>query len=218
MISNELLNKLPRELKNSCDILKNTSYDHKNDIYMTDSEIQVFDFDKVKDSYIKNNLNNVNPNPKSNDALYVTNEGKWIFIEFKNGEIDNLVNFEINKKIYDSIAILFDLMVDKNEVDFKSSISFSRRNIDYMLVYNVDKYDEKKQTSLTKQGISRQNSRLQNSKSRDLLKKSVMKLSKQNFILFGLDQFKGYFFENVFTYSIDEFEENFVKRHNIGLE
>ena len=54
---------------------------------------------------------------------------------------------------------------------------------------------------------------MQSSKSRDFIKRTVMKLSNQTIILFGLDQFKGYFFDNVFTYTIDEFEENFVKKY-----
>lgn len=48
------------------------------------------------------------------DVLFFGND-ECFFIEFKNGKIDNKVNFELNKEIYDSLFILFDLNYkDKN--------------------------------------------------------------------------------------------------------
>ena len=70
--------KLPVELITSFKSLKETSYDKKNNEYMTDSNLMVVDFDNVKDIYVKNNLNNITQNPKSNDALYITNTGRWV--------------------------------------------------------------------------------------------------------------------------------------------
>ena len=37
-------------------------------------------------------------------------------------------------------------------------------------------------------------------------------LAKEEFILFGLDQFKNYLFRNVYTYTEKEFEQEFVKK------
>jgi len=37
-------------------------------------------------------------------------------------------------------------------------------------------------------------------------------LAKEEFILFGLDQFKNYLFRNVYTYTEKEFEQKFVKK------
>ena len=63
---------------------KETSYDKDGEEpgYMTDSQIQVINFDKVKDGYIKNlALSNT---PCSNDALYFGKDNKIFFVEFKN--------------------------------------------------------------------------------------------------------------------------------------
>lgn len=54
-----------------------------------------------------------------------------IFIEFKNGIISQTVNYELRLKIYESLLILLDII---NE-----NISFSRKKISYILVYNEDK-------------------------------------------------------------------------------
>ncbi len=206
------LERLPDELKNNISTLKDVSYDDDNNEYMTNSNLKVIDFDKVKEIYIKNNISNVKPNPKSNDALYLSKDGVWTFIEFKNGSITNKIVFEINKKIYDSLFILFDIDFKNSEVEFNNTISFSRSNINYILVYNKEKYDKNSPTVLCKEGIKRQKSSLQQSESRDYLSKRLFSHAKENFILFGLDQFKGYFFKDVFTYTKEEFEKNFVEK------
>ena len=78
--------------------LKETSYD--NDQCMTNSQIKVICFDDfVKEEYC--------PNRKligalsSNDALYCS-EGKYVFIEFKNGKLikrnnDEIISFGLEK-------------------------------------------------------------------------------------------------------------------------
>lgn len=212
-MSSKNFDKLPKELKECKSTLKELSYDDKNKIYMIESNIEAIDFDKVKEIYVSNNLKNVNPNPKSNDALHFSEDGIWTFIEFKNGVINNSVNFEINKKIYDSLSILFDINFDNSEIEFKNNISFTRKNMNYILVYNEQKYNEKSKTGQTKDGIRRQKECLQFSRSRDTLKRSLLNLAGKNFILFGLDQFKGYFFNEVNTYTKDEFEENFIRKY-----
>ncbi|OEJ14040.1 hypothetical protein BFL38_04715 [Brachyspira hampsonii] len=89
-----IINNLPDILKNNIDTLKNTSKDfsNKNNIqYMTESKINVINFDKVvieyKNKYCIENLT------KSNDALYISNEN-YYFIEFKNGKLkNNIIQF-----------------------------------------------------------------------------------------------------------------------------
>ncbi|WP_297712354.1 hypothetical protein [Clostridium sp.] len=212
MNSSNNLEGLPDELRNNISTLKDVSYDNDNNEYMTNSNLKVIDFDKVKENYIKNNMSNVKPNPKSNDALYLSKDGVWTFIEFKNGSIRNNIVFDINKKIYDSLFILFDIDFKNSEIEFNNTISFSRSNINYILVYNKKKYDQNGPTGLCDEGIKRQKSSLQQSKSRDYLSKRLFSHAKENFILFGLDQFKGYFFKEVFTYTKEEFEKNFVEK------
>ena len=123
------------------DTLKATSYDEEHDTYMVECTLSVCSFDKVKEWYVENRVPSSNPNPKSNDALYFR-EDECFFIEFKNGRIDNRVNFELNKKIYDSLFILFDSdCVDKKGEDVKT-ISYTREHMNYILVYNEEKYDK----------------------------------------------------------------------------
>ena len=73
--------------KNNITTFKETSYD-KGGIkpgYMTNSEIQVINFDKVKDCYIKDMF--LSNSPCSNDALYI-GKNKIFFVEFKNGALE----------------------------------------------------------------------------------------------------------------------------------
>lgn len=194
--------------------LKDTSYDEDNKVYMVDCELEVCSFDDVKEWYVKNRIPLAKPNPKSNDALFFDKE-EVFFIEFKNGKINNAVNFELNKKIYDSLLMLFDLgYVDSNgrEVD---SISYTRENMNYILVYNEEKYLQVGATRQTKEGFDRQKVEVTASKHRDLLFSTVKKLANDELIKFGLDQFRNYLFKNVHTYTVKEFEENFINKYYV---
>ena len=98
--------------------LKETSWDKdgENPGYMTDSEIHVINFDKVKKSYIKDM--GLSCTPCSNDALYIGEDEKAYFIEFKNGLVDNKTVYNIYNKIYDSLLIFNDII--------QENISFCR--------------------------------------------------------------------------------------------
>lgn len=184
--------------------LEETSYDSDNGTYMVHSQLQVCPFDKVKEWYVSEKIPYANPNPKSNDALYF-GERESYFIEFKNGKITNVVNFEINKKIYDSLFILFDLQYTDKAGKPVNSISYTRENMNYILVYNEENYQQAGQTTQTKDGLKRQRE-MSESQHRTNLYKAVRKLAKEEFVLFGLDQFRHYFFKNVYTCTQAEFE------------
>ena len=79
--------------------LEETSLD--NGTPMVSSSLMVCSFDKVKEWYVSKRVPYANPNPKSNDALFF-GEQESFFIEFKNGRITDVDNYDINKKIYDS--------------------------------------------------------------------------------------------------------------------
>lgn len=115
----ELLN------KHKCTLQK-TSRDGYN--AMCQSQLKVINFDKISKDYCKEK--HLTCLPKSNDALYIANDGSWHFIEFKNGSIDKA---DIFRKIYDSIIMLLELGIIPN-------LDFARQNISYILVYNSDKY------------------------------------------------------------------------------
>lgn len=137
------------------------------------------------------------------------------FIEFKNGRITDQVNFEINKKIYDSLFILFDLKYTDKKGKVVDAISYTRENMTYILVYNEQNYLEYGPTKQTKLGEDRQ--RVSQSHHRDLLYKSMRKLAQEEFILFGLDQFQNYLFKHVYTFTEKEFEQNFVNKRKENM-
>ena len=189
--------------------LKDTSYDNDKDEYMVNSQLQVCAFDEVKDWYIGNKIPFVKPIPKSNDALFF-GEKECFFIEFKNGRIDNAVNFELNKKIYDSLFILFDLNYIDKKRNAVNSISYTRSNMNYILVYNKERYLEAGPTKQTQDGFKRQEIEKRESQHRDKLYKTIRNLANEEFVKFGLDQFKNYLFKNVYTFTVEEFEKKFI--------
>lgn len=134
------------------------------------------------------------------------------FIEFKNGKIDNKVNFELNKKIYDSLFILFDLNYKDRNGDLVTSISYTRSKMNYILVYNEEKNSQARYTNQTKEGFERQKVERRESKYRDKLYKTMRNLANKELIKFGFDQFENYLFKNVYTFTVEEFEERFIKR------
>ena len=194
--------------------LKETSFDDEHKVYMVDSTLEVCSFDEVKEWYVKTKVPFSKPNPKSNDALFLT-KTECFFIEFKNGKIDNTVNFEINKKIYDSLLILFDLDYTDSNGQKINSISYTRENMNYILVYNKEKYLESRRTMQTEAGFKRQQTEVTASPHRDKLYSTMRKLANEEFIKFGLDQFKNYLFKNVYTYTVEEFEKEFIQKQTL---
>ncbi len=179
--------------------LKDTSKDNHDgtDYYMTESSLAVVNFDHVKDEYIRDL--SLCENPRSNDALFIHPDGKMVFIEFKNGFMDRGKCFDVRGKIFDSMLIVTDII--------NKGISYTRENIDYILVYN--------QESNFENTINCPSKHVQESKSRDEIGKRLMALGGGDQIKFGLERFKKYCFKNVFTYTEKEFQEHFVSSYTI---
>lgn len=176
--------------KNNISSLKDTSRDSDSEVpgYMTDSEIQVINFDKVKESYIrKMNLTNT---PCSNDALYIGKDKRIFFIEFKNGVMKNQKIYNVYNKIYDSLLIFNDIV--------GGNISFCRKHLYFILVYNEGK------NSCEKDSSGKQDS------SKAMISKYVHNKAKKKFVRFGLDRFEKIYFKEVFTYTESEFEHVFL--------
>ena len=172
--------------------LKKTSVDKNGTerIYMTQSELPVFNFDKVKDAYVADlHLATV---PSSNDALYADKDGKYCFIEFKNGRMTGKKVYEVQKKIYDSLLIFNDIL--------GVGISYCRENVDYILVYNEEKNPE--DNKKPKRGMT---------PSLVAIADHFTKKAGKHFIRFDLEPFEKLYFRNVYTYTENEFEERFVK-------
>ena len=106
---------------------------------------------------------------------------------------------------------MFDLKYRDKKGKMVDSISYTRDLMTYILVYNEENYLK---FGTTRQGIEGEKRQRGVSRSyyRDELYKKMRGLAKEEFILFGLDQFKNYLFRNVYTYTEKEFEQKFVKK------
>lgn len=182
--------------KDNMTSFKETSHDKDGKVpgYMTNSEIQVINFDKVKECYIKDLF--LSNTPCSNDALYIGKDDKIFFVEFKNGALEKnkKMIFNVYNKIYDSLLIFNDIV--------QQNISFCREKLCFILVYNEGKNFcgecEAKQEDSPKAMIS----------------KSIHKKAKKKYVRFGLQKFEKIYFKEVFTYTESEFENIFLTQIN----
>jgi hypothetical protein len=96
--------------------------------FMTSCKKMVVNIDKFKNDFVKNmGLSQV---PLSCDALCMVSSNEIFLIEFKNGEINNLKNYQVKVKIFETLLILTEKL-DK-------TIQFTRENVTFILVYNKD--------------------------------------------------------------------------------
>lgn len=178
----EVINKLPAELRDYICTLKKSSMDTTNKNPMCESSLKVVNFDKIPNEYARGR--GWRGVPKSNDALYIDVKGKWFFIEFKNGAI---YKDEVYRKLYDSLIMLI-------EWGIIPDFAFVRQNINYILVYNEEKYGKVQQAPARNQTYD-----------------YFMSLAKQEERLFDIDKFEKYLFNETHTYTKSLFEDNFVR-------
>ena len=183
--------------------LKQTSKDDNNEEYMTESTIRVINFDSGGgDKYSKNNKLKIQL--KTNDVLFLHNDKKYTFIEFKNGKLLDKTNKIDIKKLKDiELKILNSLFV-LGDIEEKS-LSSLKEITDYILVYNEEKNTPNERNSISEIGnyfINQGN-----------ISSEKTKTEREEIICFGLEKFKGYCFKNIHTYSKEEFEEKFVKKY-----
>lgn len=98
--------------------------------YMTDSQLEVVNFDCFKGWYLNNLHKTGYPTSyklKSVDALYISNAETLIFIEFKSG---NIKESDIRRKVSDSVMIYLDYRNEK--------LSTFRTRADFILVCSED--------------------------------------------------------------------------------
>lgn len=86
--------------------LKETSLNDSGNKYMSESTIDVINFDKVKGKYIGDIK--VEMTPSSNDALLVLAD-ELIFIEFKDGNMKDEIH-NVRRKNFESLLILLDII------------------------------------------------------------------------------------------------------------
>lgn len=168
--------------------LKETSKDDStpNDIqYMTYSEAEVVNFDLVKRCYA-NKIGLSEDVATSVDAI-VPSDDIILFIEFKNGKVNNR---NIKDKARDSLLVFLDIIGE--------SIAFSRSNIDFVVVYNLEKNPLPRQV---------QKGQMQETPSRISIADHFMGKAKKELILFDLEGYERLYFRNIHTYSKERFEE-----------
>lgn len=156
--------------------LRDISVDSANGEYMTELTLNAVDFDKVKEIYINNMHGKERKGYKSIDAILCEND-KILFIEFKNGILDEDDIEKIRIKIRDSIIIYSDIT--------STTVSYFREKVEFVLVYNKLKN--------SCDGLQR-------------IKKYIEKKSRLKLIQGGFNRFKGIYFNDVHTFAVDEFE------------
>lgn len=158
------------------DTLKNTSYDKSHNEYLSDSGVKAISFDEFKEFYCKS-FNKRTILLNSVDAVFIEGN-RIIFIEFKNGNIENK---NIKYKIKDSILMCSDIL--------DVSIRYFRKHASAIVVYNQDKYPVK-------------------NKGLEVIKSAVLnKANNKEVVKFGLEMYKGMFLKEVHTYTQKEFDE-----------
>jgi len=181
-MTEEVINGLSEILKKHICTIKRASLDDSRKETMTESKLKVINFDKIPNEFSRGR--GWAYVPCSNDALYITNERKCFFIEFKNGSIEKS---GLYRKIYDSIIMLIELGVVP---DFQ----YIRDNFNYILVYNSEKCPQ-----------------IQKSESRSENYSYILNLAKTEKRLFEIDKFEGYLFKKTHTYDKEEFEDKFIE-------
>lgn len=173
--------------------LKETSFDSQNREYMTQSTLEVINFDNLKEEFFQKIKNVTERTFCSNDALFLHNENEIYMIEFKNGIINQSIIYNLFWKNFDSILIYM-------HYDIRD-IERIKNNLNYILVYNQEKNSNIPGTG---QSISQSDSRNQ-------FGKSLAKKAEKEFIQFGLGYFKDYIFKDVYTLNESQFESRFLK-------
>ena len=120
----------------------------------------------------------------SADAFVISSDNIWYFIEFKNGSIDKA---DLYRKIYDSVIMLL-------EMNIIPDIEFVRKNIEFILVYNSEKYGK-----------------IKPSPAREANFNYILRRAGQEEKLFQVEKLEQYLLKETHTYTKELFNEKFVK-------
>ncbi len=167
--------------------LKETSMDDSDPSavsYMTESSLEVINFDQVKRRYT-NALGLSENNAASVDAVIPFSQ-HIAFVEFKNGKVNNR---NVKDKLRDSLLLFLDIT--------GKTAAYARNHLDFILVYNLEKNPLPNQYT---KGI------LQESPSRIAIAEHFSRKADTEFILFDLERYQKLYFRKVHTYSKERFE------------
>lgn len=163
--------------------LKEASADRRDKTtveYMIHSEMEVIDFDTVKTKYI-NSFSASEECAKSCDALTQI-KNNIVFIEFKNGCMKNKKK-NVRDKAKDSLLIFGDIT--------GKTLSYTRKNIDFVLVYNPEQNPPEKPSF-------------------NEIVNCISQKAHKEIVRFELEKLKNVYFRNVHTYTPKEFEKNYL--------
>lgn len=162
--------------------------------YMTESDVPVVNFDKVMADYAGKFHADT---PASNDALLQAGD-VFYFIEFKDGNMKSEIH-AVRRKIFESLLVLGDML--------GRTISFSREHMVYVLVYNLEKSEGYIRSAMKRDDYRPSPSHLK-------IMDCLGNLAKRRPDVFGLRrQFKGLYFNEVYSCSKDDFNEHFIAKH-----
>lgn len=170
--------------------LKDASKDDHSSVnieYMTSRELEAVNFDAAKRAYT-DSLGLAKDVGTSIDAVMPFKK-RILFAEFKNGKINKEVKRNIHNKIRDSLLIFLGIT--------GKDISFSRENIDFVLVYNRDKNS----------AHGKDHEEVYESPSRTRIADYFTSKGGEEFVRFGIGIYERLYFRKVHTYSKEQFEE-----------
>ena len=172
--------------------LKETSKDDASGEFMTESQLKVINFDKVKREYT-NSFSSSEDAATSVDAILQKNDNV-VFIEFKNGRINDNTRKNIKRKVSDTLLIFNDIV--------GMDLSARRTDTEFILVYNSEK-------NISHEDIDEDE--VQESVSKNKIVDHISKKAKKEIVRFKLEPYKGLYFKDVHTYSNERFEEYLKK-------
>ncbi len=190
-------------LKNNISTYKKTSNNSKEKKILIDSDLVCIDFDNVKREYA--NKKDI-VEPKSVDALVLTKECEY-FIEFKYAKMNSKQTRGSVEKAKDSLIIFSDL----KDCDFRDI----RERAHFILVYSFERNKEEKENQINQLKEKKENQLKEERKS---FANRLYKKAKEEYILFGMDKLKNFYFNNVHTFDENEFMEYITKNKIKHLE
>lgn len=179
--------------------MKESSYDHTNDVYMTTNKREVLKIDDFNKDYYQREkgcsqaLKGADALLKSNDKLYI--------IEFKNCLISKKIKFDILNKMYDSAIVLFDKL--------NKDIRYFQDNAIFVVVYSSEKNPESSDDDID----SYQNQGMNNLK-HSIFKRGTKFVKDYDKGAFGLDKLEKYLYKEVVAIRSDFFSQ-YLKQEEI---
>ena len=161
-----------------------------------ESDIKVYDFDKFTEDICRDYRNK--KSLCSVDAFAISDNGSFLFIEFKNARKSQFPKTSLPPKAFDSIYIAQFFLQEKYSIEYLKEHSV------LIVVYNDDAvYGQQKENK------SGHFEKIKNKLG------TYAKVDKEKEILFNLEKYKGALYKDIFTISKKEFMEKYALKCNL---